>query len=67
MSWELLSETKSNIKTIDIRYLVINFQAPYHMILGRQSLNTLGAIVSTLHLALKFLISPIEVGVIHID
>ena len=40
-----------------IWYLVIDSQAPYHMILESLSLNTLGAIVSTPHLALKFPIS----------
>ena len=54
-----------NIKITNVRYLVIDSQAPYHMILGRPSLNTLGAIVSTLHLALKFPISPTEVRVVH--
>ena len=57
--------TESNIKTIGVRYLVIDSRAPYHMILGRPSLNTLGVVVSTLHLTLKFLISPTEVGVVH--
>ena len=40
-------EIESNIKIIDVRYLVIEFRTSYHMILGRPSLNTLGAIVST--------------------
>ena len=34
-------ETGSNNKAIDVRYLVINSQTLYHMILGRPSLNTL--------------------------
>lgn len=59
--------TKPNIKTIDVRYLVIDSRAPYHMILGRLSLNTLEAVLSTLHLALNFPISPTEVGVVHAD
>ena len=59
--------TEPNFKTIDVQYLVIDSQAPYHMILGRLSLNTLGAVMSTHHLALKFLVSSTEVGVIHVD
>ena len=55
----------SNIKTISVWYLVIDSRAPYHMILGRPSLNTLGAVVSTPHLALKFPILPTEVGITH--
>ena len=35
------------------------------MILKRPSLNMLGALVSMSHLALKFPISEIEVGVVH--
>ena len=35
------------------------------MILGRPPLNTLGAVVSTSHLALKFSISPTKVEVIY--
>ena len=35
------------------------------MILGRPSVNILGAIVSTPYLVLKFPVSPTEVGVIH--
>ena len=56
--------TKPNIKIIDVRYLVIDSQAPYHMMLGRPSLNTLEAIVSTPYLALKFPVSATKVGVI---
>ena len=59
--------TEPNIGTIDVRYLVIDSRAPYHMILGRPSLNTLGVIVSTLHLALKFAVSTTKVRVIHAD
>ena len=57
--------TEPNIKTIDVWYLVIDSLAPYHMILGRPSLNTSGADVSTPHLALKFLVSTTQDGVVH--
>ena len=36
-----------NIKIISVRYLVIHSWVSYYMILGRLSLNTLGAILST--------------------
>ena len=58
-------DIKPNIKTIDVRYLVIDSQSPYHI--GRPSLNILGAIMLTPHLALKFSISTMEVGVVHTD
>ena len=59
--------TELNVKTIDARYLVIDSRALYHMILGRPSLNTLGAVVSTRHLVLKFPFSPTKVRVMHTD
>ena len=57
-------ETEPNIKTTVVQYLVIDSQALYHMILGRPSLNTLEAMVSTPYLAQKFLILATEVGVV---
>ena len=56
-----------HIQTMDVQYLVIDCQTPYHMILGRPSLNTLEAMVSTPHLTFKFLVSDIEIEVVHID
>jgi len=41
-------------KTIKIRYLVIDANTSYNILLGRPSINRLGAIMSTLHLAMKF-------------
>ena len=46
---------------------MIDSQALYHILLERPSLNILGAVVSTLHLPLKFLILPTKVRVIHVD
>jgi len=47
------SLNKAN-KTLKIRYLVIDANISYNILLGRSSLNKLGAIVSTPHLAMKF-------------
>jgi len=41
-------------KTIPIRFLIVNAPTSYNVLLGRPSLNTLGAVVSTPHLAMKF-------------
>jgi len=41
-------------KTIPICFLIVNAPTSYNILLGRPSLNTLGAIVSTPHLAMKF-------------
>jgi len=41
-------------KTIPIRFLIVDAPTSYSVLLGRPSLNTLGAVVSTPHLAMKF-------------
>jgi len=41
-------------KTIVIRYLVVNAPSSYNLLLGRPSLNKLGAVVSTTHMKMKF-------------
>jgi len=47
-------EGESKSKTIKIRYLLVDTDTSYNVLLGRPSLNLLGAIVSTPHLARKF-------------
>ncbi|XP_027911521.1 uncharacterized protein LOC114170230 [Vigna unguiculata] len=42
------------VPTIPIRYLVVDAHTYYNILLGRPSINALGAIVSTPHLAMKF-------------
>jgi len=54
-------------KTLKIRYLVINTNTSYNILLGRSSLNKLGAIVSTPHLAMKFLSLSGDILTIHVD
>jgi len=46
--------TEKANKTIKIRYLVIDANTSYNILLDRSSLNRLGAIVSTPHLAMKY-------------
>jgi len=41
-------------KTIRVRYLLVDAESSHNILLGRSSLNKLGAIVSTPHLAMKF-------------
>jgi len=50
---------ESATRKIKIRYLVVDACTSYNALLGRSSLNKLGAIVSTPHLAMKF---PTEKG-----
>ena len=45
---------KKGVRTILIRYLVVEAHTSYNVLLGRPSLNAIGAIVSTPHLAMKF-------------
>ncbi|XP_072062299.1 uncharacterized protein [Arachis hypogaea] len=42
-------------KTVDIQHLVVDCRSPYNIILGRPSLNEFNAIISTVHLCVKFL------------
>ncbi|XP_025664789.1 uncharacterized protein [Arachis hypogaea] len=56
-----------NSKTIDIQYLVVDCRSPYNIILGRPSLNAFNAIVSTVHLCVKFLSQDNKVITIHGD
>jgi len=54
-------------KTISVRYLIIDVNTSYNALLGWPSLNKLGAIVYTPHLAMKF---PTERGgaaTVHVD
>ena len=45
---------KPNIKAVMIRFIVVDCPSAYNAILGRPTLNHLGAILSTVHLAMKF-------------
>jgi len=54
-------------KTILVRFLVVEAHTSYNVLLGRPSLNTLGAIVSTPHLAVKFLSTSKDIITIHED
>ncbi|RDX58637.1 hypothetical protein CR513_62037, partial [Mucuna pruriens] len=45
--------------TISLRYLIINVETSYNILIGRPVLNELGVVVSTLYLAMKF---PLIVG-----
>jgi hypothetical protein len=45
---------KPSTKTIPTRFIVVDCPSAYNAIIGRSTLNSLGAIVSTIHLAMKF-------------
>jgi len=54
-------------KTIPIRFLVVDAPTSYNVLLGRLSLNILGVIVSTPHLAMKFPSPSGDILTIHGD
>jgi len=47
-------EGKRDCRAIKIKYLLVDVETSYNILIGRSSLNKLGAIVSTPHLAMKF-------------
>ena len=54
-------------KTINIRYLLVNANTSYNILLGRPSINRLKAIVSTPHLAMKFPSVNRDIATVHVD
>nr|KYP44235.1 hypothetical protein KK1_034300 [Cajanus cajan] len=57
----------SQMKTVTIRYLVVNAQSSYNILIGRPTLNKLGAVVSTSHLKVKYPLPNGAVRVIKVD
>jgi hypothetical protein len=59
---------KENAKTIKVRYLVVRtLCASYNIIVGRPAINTLGAAMSTLYLAIKYPLDNEGVGIVRGD
>jgi len=54
-------------KAIPIRFLIVDAPMSYNVLLGRPSLNTLGVVVSTPHLAMKFPSPSGDILTIHCD
>ncbi|XP_068475257.1 uncharacterized protein [Phaseolus vulgaris] len=54
-------------KTINIRYLLVNANTSYNILLGHPSINRLKAIVSTPHLAMKFPSVNGDIATVHVD
>jgi hypothetical protein len=54
-------------KRVTIKYLLVNSASSCNMIIGRPTLNRLGAIVSTPHLVMKFPISQTRVSAVWAD
>ena len=54
-------------KTIPIRYIVVDAHSAYNVLLGRPTLNRLGAVVSSPHLKVKFHTDDGRVSTIDVD
>ena len=54
-------------RSFTIRYLIVDANTSYFALIGRKTLNELGAIVSTPHLKIKFLTLTREIVTIKAD
>ena len=54
-------------RTVKVRYLIVDAHTSYNIFLGRPLLNMLGAVVSTYHLAMKFLSTSGDIIIVHVD
>ncbi|XP_020211561.1 uncharacterized protein LOC109796286 [Cajanus cajan] len=54
-------------RDVSVKYVVVHANTSYNILLGRSSLNRLGAIVSTPHLAMKFPADSGRVITVHAD
>nr|KYP34711.1 hypothetical protein KK1_044312 [Cajanus cajan] len=54
-------------RDIPVKYVVVHANTSYNILLGRPSLNKLGAIVSTPHLAMKFPSESGRIITVHVD
>ncbi|XP_020224171.1 uncharacterized protein LOC109806206 [Cajanus cajan] len=57
----------ARLKTVAVRYLVVNAQSSYSILIGRPTLNKLGAVVSTPHLKVKYLLPSGSMGTLRVD
>ncbi|XP_072076715.1 uncharacterized protein [Arachis hypogaea] len=54
-------------RTIDNQYLIVDCPSPYNIILRRPALNIFRAVVSTLHLCVKFQAQDGRIATVHSD
>ncbi|RDX76894.1 hypothetical protein CR513_43069, partial [Mucuna pruriens] len=54
------------VRSILVLYTIMDIDMPYNIIMGRPALNKLGAVVSTLHLCMKYSVGK-EVGSVWVD
>ncbi|XP_072077771.1 uncharacterized protein [Arachis hypogaea] len=54
-------------KSIDIQYLIVDCYSPYNIIIGRPALNIFKAVVSMLHLCVKFPVQENRIATVYAD
>jgi len=54
-------------RTIDVRYIVVNVPSSYNILLGSPTINKLGAVVSSMHMKVKYLCENGTVGMLMVD
>ncbi|XP_025630274.1 uncharacterized protein [Arachis hypogaea] len=54
-------------KSIDIQYLIVDCYSPYNIIIGKPALNIFRAVVSTLHLCVKFPVQENKIATVYAD
>ncbi|XP_057452361.1 uncharacterized protein LOC130744188 [Lotus japonicus] len=58
---------EENARTLRVKYLIFEAEGSYNMIIGRNTLNRLCAVISTAHLAVKYPLSNGHIGGIVVD
>src|ERR1044072_9444856 len=64
---ETIFGTGPNIRRVTVRYLVLNCTATYNVLIGRQTINDIHAVVSTPHLKMKYPTKNGRIGVLAVD
>jgi len=54
-------------QAVKIRYLIVDAHTSYNILLGRYPSNILGVVVSTYHLAMKFLSTSGDIIIVHVN
>ncbi|XP_057444074.1 uncharacterized protein LOC130736249 [Lotus japonicus] len=58
---------EENARSLSVKYLILEAEGSYNMIIGRNTLNHLCAVISTPHLAVKYPLSNGNIGGIVVD
>jgi len=58
---------RDEAKIIRIRYMVVNTHSSYNILLGRPTINKLGAVVSLVHMRMKYPTDRGTVGTVKVD